>query len=131
MWGLFSLTFGGGVASTVVGLSCTLGGGVVLTVFILSGMFIGGVIYGVYEVSFCVFVAFLKISDSCSSAISCSAPMSWNGMAGCRFLSALLNFSAECAAMSCDDIVGMLTYAGKNSTVSPIRSLLKDGRYTR
>jgi hypothetical protein len=68
-------------------------------------------------------VAVPKISANWCSAAICLSPTWRKGAAGDGCFNAWINSNAACVAASFDDVAGILTWWGKNSTVSTILSL--------
>jgi hypothetical protein len=68
--------------------------------------------------------AALKIVASCRKASNCVPPMILNGAAGAGCIRACVSSWAAMVSISLDDVRGIVTFAGKNSTVSTILSAL-------
>jgi hypothetical protein len=66
----------------------------------------------------------LNIVASCRKASNCAPPMILNGDAGAGCIRACVSSWAAMVAISLDAVRGVVTFAGKNSTVSTILSAL-------
>jgi hypothetical protein len=64
----------------------------------------------------------LKMSASFVKACCCALPIDSNGVAGAGFNSAWVSAAAASQAALAEEVVGMVDWCGKNSTVSAILS---------
>ena len=62
--------------------------------------------------------SWLNMSASLAKAILVSVPNLWNGDAGAGFRRTWVRSSAACMARSDDEVAGIVSWYGKNSTVS-------------
>ena len=67
---------------------------------------------------------------SCVNALFVSVPKVAKGVAGAGFRSKCIKSSAVAFAMSTEDVAGISTWCGKNSTVSLVRTPFVLGIYT-
>ena len=123
--GAVVFTLGFMVLCEGLGLIFTLGFGVVLGV--ISGSVWGWstVVLGGNRIrSTCLWVfwdAWLKIVDSWRNASWCWEVSRWSGELGLGFLRASISSFAACVALSAEESLGIVVYAGKNSTVLDMR----------